>query len=509
VTENVVVIDYGSQYTQLIARRLRELHVYCEVVPHWTPVAELRARKPAALVLSGGPDSVLREGAPRLDPVVLELGIPVLAICYGFQILAQTLGGRVEASSHREFGRAELSVKGSADPLFAGVPERSVVWMSHGDRIAELPPGFEVLATSPQSPAAAVRASSRPLYGLLFHPEVVHTEHGARLLENFALRIAGLAGRWTMEEFIQTQTARIHERVGAQRVICGVSGGVDSTVLAVLLHRSIGSQVRCIFVDNGLLRSGEREEVEGIFRQLAIPIEVVSAGELFVSRLRGVEDPEKKRVTIGHSFIEVFERAAGSDARFLAQGTLYPDVIESVSVCGPSATIKTHHNVGGLPEVMRLEILEPLRDLFKDEVRELARKLGIPSEFSRRHPFPGPGLAIRIVGEVTEQRLAVLRRADRIVVDEVKQAGWYDRLWQAFAVYLPLRSVGVMGDARTYEHAVAVRCVTSLDAMTGDWADLPADLLGRISNRIINEVKGINRVVYDISSKPPATIEWE
>jgi GMP synthase (glutamine-hydrolysing) len=507
--ENVVVIDYGSQYTQLIARRVRELKVYCEVVPPWTPLAAIRDRQPRALILAGGPDSVLREGAPRLDPALVELGVPVLGICYGLQALAQELGGRVEASSEREYGRAELVLSDADEPLFAGVPARSTVWMSHGDRVAALPPGFEVIATSANSPFAVIRQRERRLYGLMFHPEVVHSEHGKRIFENFLFRIAGLSGRWTMDEFIATQTARMRERIGSAGVVCGVSGGVDSTVVAVLLHRAIGAQLRCIFVDNGLLRAAERAEVELIFAELAIPLEVVDAAELFLRRLSGVEDPEKKRVAIGHTFVEVFEKAAGQGASFLAQGTLYPDVIESISVSGPSATIKTHHNVGGLPEAMRLEVVEPLRELFKDEVRELADRLGIPRAFSRRHPFPGPGLAIRVVGEVTRERLEILRRADRIVTDEIRESGLYEQLWQAFAVYLPLRSVGVMGDARTYEHAIAVRCVTSQDAMTGDWAELPAPLLRTISSRIINEVSGINRVVYDISSKPPATIEWE
>ncbi len=448
--------------------------------------------------------------APQMNEEILDLGIPVLGICYGMQLLVQHLGGLVESAPESEYGRAELRLDASGEPLFEGVPARSVVWMSHGDRVTRLPAEFEVVGTSDNSPFAAVRHRERPVYGLQFHPEVVHSEAGRQMLENF-LHIAGVTGDWTMGAFVEAQLREIREQVGDRGVICGVSGGVDSTVVAVLLRRAIGEQLHCVFIDNGLLRQDEAEEVRAMFRGLEIDLQAVEASADFLERLRGVEDPEKKRVIIGHVFIEVFERAARQipGAAFLAQGTLYPDVIESISVWGPSATIKTHHNVGGLPERMTLEIVEPLRMLFKDEVRELADELGIPRAASRRHPFPGPGLGIRILGEVTEERLAMLRAADRIVVDEVRAAGWYDRLWQAFAVFLPVRSVGVMGDARTYEHAIAVRCITSKDAMTGDWAPLPPDLLARISNRIANEVEGINRVVYDISSKPPATIEWE
>ena len=510
--ERVLIVDYGSQFTQLIARRVRELHVYCEIVPPWVDTARARAFAPAALILAGGPASVTQPGSPRINEQILDLGVPVLGICYGQQVLVQHLGGRVEPASEREYGRAELVLDPAGDPLLEGVPARSTVWMSHGDRVVALPPGFRAIATSENSPFAAIRNQPGTIYGLTFHPEVAHSQFGGRMLENFLTRVAGLHGTWSMDEFIEAQLAGLRARVGSGRVICGVSGGVDSTVVAVLLHRALGDQLHCFFIDNGLLRGGEVEEVERIFREdLCIPLKTVRAGEAFLEQLEGVEDPEKKRVRIGHCFVEAFEREAASipDARFLAQGTLYPDVIESVSVWGPSATIKTHHNVGGLPEKMRLEVVEPLRELFKDEVREVAKRLGVPESLWRRHPFPGPGLAIRVVGEVTRERLATLRAADRIVVDEIRAAGLYDRLWQAFAVFLPVRSVGVMGDARTYENAIAVRCVESRDAMTADWADLPHALLARISTRIINEVPGVNRVVYDISSKPPATIEWE
>ena len=515
-SETVVVVDYGSQFTQLIARRIREFHVYCEIVPPWVELERVRALAPKAVVLSGGPASVFAADAPKLNTALLDLGVPVLGICYGLQLLMQALGGRVEpASRHeagREYGRAELVRTDLADPLLDGVPQSSTVWMSHGDLIAKLAPGFEVIATSASCPFAAVRDQKRRLWGIQFHPEVAHTEFGARLLENFLLHVAGLHGSWTMDEFISSQIASLRQRIGERSVVCGVSGGVDSTVVAVLLHRAIGERLHCIFVDNGLLRAGEREEVERSFvGELGIPLVTLDETERFLRNLRGIEDPEKKRVVIGHTFVAAFERAASSipDAHFLAQGTLYPDVIESVSVFGPSATIKTHHNVGGLPERMKLEVVEPLRELFKDEVREVGDRLGVPRALSHRHPFPGPGLAIRVLGEVTRERLAMLRAADRIVTDEIRAAGWYDKLWQAFAVFLPIRSVGVMGDGRTYDHAIAVRCVTSRDAMTADWAHVPHELLGRISSRITNEVSGINRVVYDISSKPPATIEWE
>jgi GMP synthase (glutamine-hydrolysing) len=511
-SEHVLIVDYGSQYTQLIARRIREQQVYCEVVPPWVETAHVVESRPGALVLSGGPGSVSKSEAPSLNEDLLELDIPVLGICYGQQLLVSHFGGRVEPATEREYGRATLRLVEPEDPLFEGVPAESVVWMSHGDGVVGLPDGFRVLGTSGNSPFAAIRQGDRPVYGLQFHPEVSHTQAGERILRNFLRKVAGLVGTWTLEGFIESKVRELREQIGDRHALCGVSGGVDSTVVAALLHRAIGKQLHCILIDNGLLRADEaREVVQSFEEDLHIPIELVEASALFLKRLRSVEDPEKKRVVIGHTFIEAFETAARQipDARFLAQGTLYPDVIESISVWGPSATIKTHHNVGGLPERMHLELVEPLRDLFKDEVRAVGRKLGIPETALQRHPFPGPGLAIRILGEVTSERLETLRRADRIVVQEIVQADLYDALWQAFAVFLPVRSVGVMGDARTYEHVIAVRCVTSRDAMTADWATLPAEVLASISSRIINEVEGVNRVVYDISSKPPATIEWE
>jgi GMP synthase (glutamine-hydrolysing) len=511
--DRILVLDYGSQYTQLIARRIREQHVYCEIHPASTDLASVRAWDPAGIILSGGPASVLDPDAPDLDPALVELGRPVLGICYGLQLLAHRLGGVVEKSDGREYGPALLKIERD-DPLLRDLPggAERVVWMSHGDRVLRLPPGFEVLGTSDSSPFAAVRHRERPIWGLQFHPEVVHTDGGTRMLANFAREICGCAPSWTMEAFIEQATRDLRAQVGEGRALCGLSGGVDSSVAALLVHRAIGDQLHCIFVDNGLLRLGEREEVERTFRESqGVPLVTVRAEDRFLAALRGVTDPEQKRRIIGHLFIEAFEQEAArlGGADFLVQGTLYPDVIESVSVRGPSATIKTHHNVGGLPERMHLRLVEPLRELFKDEVREVGRRLGRPEEVVRRQPFPGPGLAVRIVGDVTRDRLDTLSRADAIVTEEVRRAGLYDELWQAFAVFLPLQTVGVMGDERTYENLIAVRCVTSVDAMTADWARLPAEVLGAISSRIINEVKGVNRVVYDISSKPPATIEWE
>jgi GMP synthase (glutamine-hydrolysing) len=511
--DKILILDYGGQYTQLIARRVREDRVYCEIHPPTRSIGWIREWDPTAIILSGGPASVYDRDVPSADPELFQLDVPLLGICYGMQLMAHLLGGRVVRAETHEYGRADLEIV-DADELFRGFEpgERTPVWMSHGDQIERLPDGFELLGRSDTCPVAAFRHAERRLYGVQFHPEVAHTPRGEEILENFVLEVAGCHADWTPGSIIATHIKDIRHRVGDQTVICGLSGGVDSSVAAALVHRAIGDQLRCIFVDTGLLRRGERESVERVFStNLGFHLEVVDAAGTFLERLRGVTDPEKKRVAIGHTFIDVFEEAAARHerARYLVQGTLYPDVIESVSVTGPSATIKSHHNVGGLRPDMPFELIEPLRELFKDEVRLVGRELGLPEEMISRHPFPGPGLAVRILGEVTGERLEILRHADLIYLDEIRAAGLYDDIWQAFAVLLPVRTVGVMGDTRTYDNAIALRAVTSRDGMTADWFPFPHDVLARMSNRIINEVDGVNRVVYDISSKPPATIEWE
>jgi GMP synthase (glutamine-hydrolysing) len=513
--QTIVVLDFGSQYTQLIARRLRELSVYSEVVPFNTPLETLRAKAPAGIILSGGPKSVSDGDAPKCDVALFDVGVPVLGICYGMQLMTDLLGGEVRRSGQREFGHAHVQVAAAAvrPRLFEGVPDAFKVWASHGDDVGGVPGGFSIAATSSTAPIVAMEAPERALYGLLFHPEVVHTEYGKDILRRFAYDVCGCRGDWTIASFIEEATARIRNQVGPTgKVVCGLSGGVDSTVAAMLMHRAIGDRLTCIFVDNGLLRYDEANQIQKRFREkLQLPLDFVDASDIFLSRLDGVTDPEQKRKIIGGTFIDVFEQRATElgGFGFLGQGTLYPDVIESASVLGPAVVIKSHHNVGGLPERMKFALVEPLRDLFKDEVRRVGLDLGLEKEFVVRQPFPGPGLAVRIVGAITRERLNLLRLADRIVADEIRTAGWYERVWQSFAVLLPVQSVGVMGDARTYEYTVAIRAVESLDGMTADWARLPHDLLAAISSRIVNDVRGINRVVYDISSKPPSTIEWE
>lgn len=509
--EWICIVDFGSQYTQLIARRIRELGVYCEIHPFHLALNVMRKNRPVGVILSGGPSSVYDEDAPRIEAEVFELGIPLLGICYGLQLIALHHQGAVDPAAHREYGKAELRLDNQTD-LFNGVSQDTVVWMSHGDALTRIPKDFEVIAHTTNAPICAIRNYDLRQYGVQFHPEVVHSAEGRKILSNFVYSVCQAQGGWNPASFIEQSIDEIRKTVGVDRVICALSGGVDSAVAAVLLHKAIGDQLQCIHIDNGLMRKEESAKVVKTFRdQYHIPLKFVDASDLFLDRLANITDPEEKRKIIGTTFIDVFDKEATEfrDAAYLAQGTLYPDVIESVHFKGPSATIKSHHNVGGLPERMNLKLIEPFRELFKDEVRNVGRTLEMPSHILDRHPFPGPGLAIRVLGEIDRPRLSLLRDVDEVYLDEIRKAGEYGNIWQAFAVLLPVKSVGVMGDARTYEFTVALRAVTSIDGMTADWARIPYDVLERISNRIINEVRGVNRVVYDISSKPPSTIEWE
>jgi len=512
---SIIVLDFGSQYTQLIARRLREERVYCEILPYYTTVEAIVARNPQGIILSGGPSSVYHRDAYEVDRGIYDLGLPVLGICYGMQRIAVDFGGSVIRSNHHEYGKAELAINqehGECSPLFKGCDDGRIVWMSHSDRVDELPQGFKPIAHSDNSAYAAIANEEKRVYAMQYHPEVQHSEEGYLMLRNFARHICGVTEKWKMEHFVKEQIAKIREQVGDAKVLCGLSGGVDSSVTAAILYEAIGDQLIPVFVDNGLLRKGEREQVEEVFRiNLKVPLITVDAVDNFLGKLSGISDPEQKRKIIGHTFIEEFEKEAKKHdgIKFLAQGTLYPDVIESISVNGPSEVIKSHHNVGGLPDWMDFELIEPLRELFKDEVRKVGLELGLPEGMINRHPFPGPGLAIRIMGDVNPDDLTLLREADVILLDELKASGYYAKTWQAFAVLLNVKSVGVMGDNRTYDNTVCIRVVEAVDGMTATFAHLPHNLLERISRRIINEVDGINRVVYDISSKPPATIEWE
>jgi len=510
--QSILILDFGSQYTQLIARRIRENKVFSKIIPYNTPAKEIAALNPKGLILSGGPASVTSKKSPYPDKGIFKLGIPILGICYGMQVIAEMLEGRVKHTKNREFGKAELFIDDNRD-LFSHIPGNITCWASHGDYVTKMPRGFHVSAHTLNAPSAAISNKQRKIYGVQFHPEVTHTEKGTQIISNFLFKICGCVSRWTMQSFIKEAIESTKKLVGRDKVVLGLSGGIDSSVAAILIHRAIGKNLRCIFIDNGLMRKDEPQQIKNVFRDMYhLNLDYVDRSKRFLQRLKGITDPEEKRKIIGDEFIKVFEEEADKvkGVKFLAQGTLYPDVIESVSVTGaPSSRIKSHHNVGGLPAHMKLKLVEPLRDLFKDEVRQIARNLSLPEQIIYRQPFPGPGLAIRIIGEITPERLAILREVDQRVIEEIKKAGLYEQVWQSFAVLLPIKSVGVMGDERTYENCIALRCVTSFDGMTADWAKIPYEVLEKISNRIINEVKGVNRVVYDISSKPPATIEWE